>query len=147
MDPKGAGSELQESRGAAPLLVGTIFVRALVVLGLTSAALAPARRGVAATDPPARPLSFARDVAPIFDRWCVTCHGGSEAHAGLWVDSLGGVMRGGDDGPVVIPGNPEDSLLLAKIEHRHRPTMPPRRKLPPSAIALIRAWIVSGAPP
>jgi hypothetical protein len=142
MDPKGAGSELQESRGVAPLLL-----RALIMLGLTSAALAPARRGAAATHPPARPLSFARDVAPIFDRWCVACHGGKEAHAGLWLDSRGGVMRGGDAGPVVIPGNPEDSLLLAKIEHRHRPAMPPRRRMPAPTIALIQAWIAAGAPP
>ena len=147
MDPNGAGSELQESRGAAPLLVCTISLRLLVVLGLTSAALAPARPGVAATSEPARPLTFARDVAPIFEHWCVSCHGAREAHAALRLDSLGGVMRGGDAGPVVIPGNPDDSLLAAKIERRHRPSMPPRRRMPAPAIALIRAWIAGGAPP
>jgi hypothetical protein len=141
MDPKGAGSELQESRGAAPPLL-----RALVVLGLTGAALAPTCPAAAAP-PPARPVSFARDVAPILDHWCVACHGASEAHAALRLDSLAFVMRGGDSGPVVIPGNPEDSLLLAKIEHRHRPTMPPRRRIPAPAIALIRAWIAAGAAP
>jgi hypothetical protein len=142
MDPKGAGSELQESRGAAPPLL-----RLFIVLGLTGAALAPARPGVAAPPPPARPVSFAREVAPILDRWCVSCHGSREAHAALRLDSLGGVMRGGETGPVVIPGNPADSLLLAKIEHRHRPTMPPRRRMPAPAIALIRAWIADGAAP
>jgi hypothetical protein len=142
MDPKGAGSELQESPGAAPLLLRLL----IIVLGLTGAALAPARPGAAATPPPARPVSFAREVAPILDRWCVSCHGVHEAEAALRLDSLSGVMRGGDTGPVVIPGNPADSLLLAKIEHRHRPTMPPRRRLPPPAIALIRAWIADGAP-
>jgi hypothetical protein len=146
MDPKGAGSELQESRGAAPPLGCTIFVRLLVVLGLVGAALAPARRGAAATPPPARPVSFARDVAPIFDRWCVSCHRGLEAHAALRLDSLDGVMRGGDSGPAVIAGNPDDSLLAAKIEHRHRPSMPPRRRLPAGSIGLIRAWIATGAP-
>jgi hypothetical protein len=146
MDPKGAGSELQESRGAAPLLGCTIFVRLLVALGLMGAALATARPVAAATPPPARPVSFARDVAPIFDRWCVSCHGGREAHAALRLDSLDGVMRGGDAGPAVIAGNPDDSLLAAKIEHRHRPSMPPRRRIPAPAIALIRAWIAAGAP-
>ena len=142
MDPKGAGSELQESRGAAPPLL-----RLVIVLGLTGAALVPARPGAAATPPPARPVTFARDVAPILEHWCVSCHGGHQAHAALRLDSLGGVMRGGSDGPVVIPGNPDDSLLLAKIEHRHRPTMPPRRRMPAPAVALIRAWIAGGALP
>jgi hypothetical protein len=147
MDPKGPGSELQESRGAAPLLLRTIFIRSLVVLGLAAAALAPARAGAAATGQSARPVSFARDVAPLLDRWCVSCHGGSDADAFLRLDSLGGVMRGGDAGPVVVPGNADGSLLVAKIEHRDRPTMPPRRRLPAAAVALIRAWIAVGAPP
>jgi len=100
-----------------------------------------------APPPPARPVSFARDVATIFDRWCVTCHSGSDADASLSLDSLNGVMRGGDAGPVVVPGDADASLLLAKIEHRDRPSMPPRRRLPAAAIALIRAWITAGAPP
>ena len=56
-------------------------------------------------------------------------------------------MRGGDAGPVVVAGDADDSLLVAKIEHRDRPSMPPRRRLPAPAIALIRAWIAAGAPP
>ena len=56
-------------------------------------------------------------------------------------------MRGGDTGPVVIPGNPDDSLLLAKIERatgrRCRPAADCRRR----PVALIRAWIAGGAPP
>ncbi len=117
------------------------------MLGLTGAALAPTRPGAAAPPPAARPASFARDVAPILDRWCVSCHGSREAHAALRLDSLGGALRGGDAGPIVIPGNPDDSLLAAKIEHRHRPTMPPRRRLPAPAVAVIRAWIAAGAAP
>lgn len=122
-----------------------MFVHLLVLFGLTGAALASAR-GAAATPPPARPVSFARDVAPVLDRWCVSCHGDRETRAALRLDSLSGVMRGGDAGPAVIPGNPDDSLLLAKIEHRHRPSMPPRRRIPAPAVALIRAWIAAGAP-
>jgi hypothetical protein len=133
---------LQESRGAAPLLLLTI------VLGLAGATLAPATGAAAAAiPPPARPLSFARDVAKILDRWCVGCHGGRDPDASLSLDSLAGVLRGGDAGPVVVPGDADDSLLVAKVEHRDRPSMPPRRRLPAPAIALIRAWIAAGAPP
>jgi hypothetical protein len=94
----------------------------------------------------AEPVGFARDIAPILARWCVSCHGGREPHGGLWLDSYAGVMRGGDTGPVVIPGDPNGSLLVAKIERRHRPAMPPRRRLPAAAVRLIRAWIAAGAP-
>ena len=137
MDPKGAGSELQESRGAAPLLLG------LTLISLS--ALGP--DATAAGAPPAEPVGYAHDVAPLLRRWCVNCHAGASPHGGLWLDSYAGLMRGGDTGPVVIPGDVEGSLLLAKVERRHRPAMPPRRKLPPAAVRLIRAWIAAGAPP
>jgi mono/diheme cytochrome c family protein len=140
MDPKGAGSELQERRGAIRRIH-----RPLIVLALASLALGAVRASAAAPSP-VEPPSYARDVAPLFARWCVSCHGGSEAHGGLWLDSLAGVMRGGDTGPVVIAGDPKGSLLVAKVERRHRPAMPPRRKLPGAGIRLIRAWVAAGAP-
>jgi hypothetical protein len=143
MDPKGAGSELQESRAAAPLLV-----HAPTVLALVAAALLAARPTAAAArqPPPPQPITYAHDVAPILDRWCVSCHRGREPHAELRLDSYVGVLRGGETGPVVIPHDPDGSLLVTKIERRHRPAMPPRRKLPAAAVRLIRAWIAAGAP-
>lgn len=141
MDPKGAGSELQESRGAAPLLV-----RVTVVLVFAFVALIPARCAAGEAPEQPRPVSYTRDVAPLLSRWCVPCHGDKEAQAGLRLDNIGGLMRGGDAGPAVIPNDPDASLLVAKVERRHRPSMPPRRRLPTSAIALIRAWVAAGAP-
>ena len=121
---------MQESRGAALLLLGIAIL---------------AGGGVAAAPPPAQPPSYARDIAPLFQRWCLACHAGDEAHADLWLDSYAGVMGGGDAGPVVVAGKPDASLLVAKVERRHRPSMPPRRKLPATAIARIRAWVAAGA--
>jgi len=135
MDPKGAGSELQESAPPASIL------RRLLAAALGLAAVAPAR----ASAPPRS--SFARDVAPILDRWCVGCHGADEAQAGLRLDSYAGLMRGGDEGPPVVAGDPGSSLLVAKIERRHRPPMPPRRRLPAAQVARIHAWIADGALP
>jgi hypothetical protein len=105
------------------------------------------RRAAADAPGPARPVDYTRDVAPLLTRRCVPCHGSDEAEGGLRLDSIEGLMRGGDAGPAVIPKDPDASLLVAKIERRHRPSMPPRRKLPASAIALIRAWIAAGALP
>ena len=142
MDPKGAGSELQESGPGAPLLrrlLSSAVGPVTVALTLLAAAGAPAAEAP-------RP-SFARDVAPVFDRWCVGCHGPAQAHAGLRLDSYTGLMRGGEEGPPVVPGDPRSSFLMAKIERRHRPPMPPRRPLPAAAVARVRAWIAAGAPP
>jgi hypothetical protein len=109
--------------------------------------------GVAALSPgmvapaPAPPPSFAKDVAPILDKWCVSCHGEKEAQADLRLDSYDAILKGGDDGPVIVPGDPDQSQLLAQIERRVRPPMPPKKHLPKDPVAVIRAWIVSGAGP
>jgi hypothetical protein len=139
MDPKGAGSELQESAPGAPLLrrlLSSVVAPVTVALAMLTGARAE----------PARP-SFARDVAPVLGRYCVGCHGATEVHAGLRLDSYAGLMRGGEEGPAVVPGDPRSSFLMAKIERRHRPPMPPRRALPAALVARIRAWIAAGAPP
>ena len=91
--------------------------------------------------------SYARDVAPLLDRYCRHCHSAVDPHGGLDLDGYAAVMRGGDSGPVVVPGDPSASLLIAKVERRDRPAMPPRRTLRKSAIATLRAWIAAGAPP
>ena len=122
---------------------------AMLALGLlggvrSSAALSP---GVPAQPPsPPAPPSFAHDVAPIFDKWCISCHGEKEAQGGLRLDSYEAVLKGGDDGPVLVPGDAE-SQLLGQIERRTRPAMPPKKRLPRDPVATVRAWIVSGAGP
>jgi hypothetical protein len=97
-------------------------------------------------DPP-EPPSFARDVMPTLGRYCENCHGMREQHGGLRLDNYDNLMRGGDSGPAVVAGDASKSLLVAKIEHRDRPSMPPRKWLPKAAIARIRAWIAAGAQP
>ncbi|HVT07550.1 MAG TPA: c-type cytochrome domain-containing protein [Polyangia bacterium] len=122
-----------------------------MALALGAAALA-APRGRAALSPAAPPPppaapSFAGDVAPILDRWCVSCHGADEAQAGLRLDSYEAVMKGGDDGPVIVAGDPAASQLVAQIERRARPPMPPKKRLPRDPITVIRHWIATGAQP
>jgi mono/diheme cytochrome c family protein len=83
----------------------------------------------------------------VLDRWCISCHGATEQQGGLRLDRYLWLMRGGDDGPALIPGDPTGSLLVAKVERRDRPAMPPRRRLPAPQIGRLRAWIAAGAPP
>jgi hypothetical protein len=98
-------------------------------------------------DDPPEPPSFARDVMPTLGRYCESCHGMRQQHGGLRLDNYDNLMRGGDSGPAVLARDPKNSLLVAKIEHRDRPSMPPRKWLPKAAIARIRAWISAGAEP
>lgn len=98
------------------------------------------------------PTSFyAMHINPIFESNCASCHGAAKSNGGLRLDSFDLLMKGGKDGPVIIAGDPEKSLLL------HRVTLPPDHKQfmpaegkPPlhrEEIKWIEAWIQQGASP
>lgn len=112
-------------------------------MALVGAAAVAGKKPVEEEEPP----SFARDVMPVLGRSCEYCHGDREQHGGLRLDNYENLMRGGESGPVIVAGDPRGSLLVAKIEHRSRPVMPPRKWLPKATIARIRAWIAAGAQP
>jgi hypothetical protein len=87
--------------------------------------------------------SFERDVAPILSANCWKCHG-ADKRAGLDLRTLPSMLKGGDDGPVLVKGAAGKSLLFKQIASR---TMPPgRMKLTPAQVNTIRAWINAGAP-
>ncbi|MXY68703.1 MAG: DUF1553 domain-containing protein [Acidobacteriia bacterium] len=105
-------------------------------LPILALATAPARADEA---------SFAKDVLPILERNCVVCHQGAEAQKGLRLGSAAGLIAGGESGPAVIPGDPEGSLLLAKVVG-DKPEMPlAGEPLASAEIELIRDWISAGA--
>jgi mono/diheme cytochrome c family protein len=118
-----------------------------VALLLSAGAAAIAGAKPAKDVEPEEPPTFARDVMPALGRYCETCHGDNEQHGGLRLDNYDNLMRGGDSGPAVIAGDAGKSLLLAKIEHRDKPFMPPRKWLPTKIRARIRAWVLAGAEP
>lgn len=100
---------------------------------------------------PAPSSFYAQQIHPIFDSSCVSCHGEAEVKGGLRLDSYQSVMKGGKDGPVIVAGRPENSLLLQRVTlpPDHKNFMPAEGKPPLKAeqIALIRAWIQQGASP
>jgi uncharacterized membrane protein/mono/diheme cytochrome c family protein len=98
------------------------------------------------------PSSFyAMHINPIFDSNCVTCHGAAKSNGGLRLDSFDLLMKGGKDGPVIVSGDPEKSLLLHRVTlpSDHKQFMPAEGRPPlrPEEIALIKAWIQQGASP
>lgn len=92
--------------------------------------------------------SFAADVQPIFAARCIKCHTGDNPPRGLRLDSYEHVLAGSSQRPVVIPGNPQDSHLVKRIEGIARPRMPLDGPpfLSDKEIAIIEAWIAAGAP-
>jgi uncharacterized membrane protein/mono/diheme cytochrome c family protein len=94
---------------------------------------------------------YVAHIHPIFDANCVSCHGPHKVKGGLRLDSYGQLMEGGNDGAVIIPGKPEQSLLLKRVTlpPDHKQFMPAEGKPPLKAeeIAWIRAWVLDGASP
>jgi hypothetical protein len=100
----------------------------------------------------ASPDSFyAHHIHPVLDAKCVSCHGASNAKAGLRLDAYDAVIRGGHDGAVVSPGKPEASMLLARVtlpsSDKHFMPAEGRTPLTSDEINWIRAWIRAGASP
>ncbi|MHA3771287.1 DUF1553 domain-containing protein [Verrucomicrobiota bacterium sgz303538] len=91
---------------------------------------------------------FQQRVWPLLDRACVKCHGVEKQKGGLRLDSREAALKGGDTGPAVVPGKPQESLLLTLIRHAdpERDRMPPKEKLHEAEIADVERWITEGAP-
>ena len=98
--------------------------------------------------PPATPASvpsFTRDVAPVLQQGCGFCHGSLGGWDASTYDS---VIESGDNGPAVIPGDPQGSLLARKLlgTQSAGSLMPPAGSLPQNQVQLILDWIAGGAP-
>lgn len=90
---------------------------------------------------------FEASVRPILAENCFSCHGPQKQKGGLRLDSNEFLMKGGDSGPVVVPGDPAKSRLIVAIGYADADIkMPPKNKLPQEAIDALTAWIKMGAP-
>lgn len=119
-------------------------------------------------------VTFDKDIQPLLKASCVRCHGPGRPRGGLRLDSAAGILKGGHDGKMVVPGDSKNSLMVAAAarindsiamppKHRPRPGGPPpgagtnapaggpNRGGPPpkpltaEQVGLLRAWIDQGA--
>ena len=134
----------------------TVCVSASLALGFVSAQAAEKKEVDLSKLPPASDktgVTYATDIKPIFDKTCITCHGAEKHKGRLRLDGLEAVLKGGEDGKVVVPGNSAESMLVHNIAHAGDPDAympPPKNKanIPPltkEQIGIIRAWIDQGA--
>jgi len=100
----------------------------------------------AADEPTAEGLEFfEKKIRPLLVKNCYTCHGPEKQKGGLRLDSRAGWIYGGDSGPAIVPGKPEESLLIEAV-HYAGFEMPPTGKLPAEQIAAFEQWVKLGAP-
>ncbi|MBX9791223.1 MAG: PSD1 and planctomycete cytochrome C domain-containing protein [Pirellulales bacterium] len=94
---------------------------------------------------------FEKHVRPILVDRCEACHSGAKGKTsgGLALDTRDGWVKGGDSGPPIVPGKPDESLLIQAVRyHDDGPQMPPDEgggKLSESQIAALAEWVARGA--
>lgn len=97
------------------------------------------------------PLTYETHIAPILQQRCAPCHfpdGGKKPKGDFDLTSLALALKDGEKGPRIKPGSVDESPLVAMIEWKAEPFMPPKEKfkqLPQEEIDLIKAWIAGGA--
>src|SRR5689334_9603589 len=89
---------------------------------------------------------FEKHVRPVLAESCFNCHGPQKHKSGLRLDSLESFLKGGDSGPVVVPGNPDASPMIQAVRYDGATKMPPKGKLKPQAVEALTAWVKMGVP-
>ncbi|MFN0075552.1 MAG: c-type cytochrome domain-containing protein, partial [Prosthecobacter sp.] len=93
---------------------------------------------------------FESKIRPLLVEHCYECHSAEKTKGGLALDTKAGWEKGGDSGPAILPGKPDESLLIKAVRyHDEDLAMPPQKKggkLPDSAIAALTEWVKMGAP-
>ena len=98
---------------------------------------------------PAQTEFFEGKIRPILADNCYKCHSAQseKIKGGLLLDTRAGVLKGGDSGAAIVPGNPDESLLIKAVRYTDPDLqMPKNKKLPDDAIAALETWVRMGAP-
>ncbi len=91
--------------------------------------------------------AFEREIGAILKEHCLKCHGGDKTKADFDLASRELLLKGGAEGPSVVPFHPEQSRLIKMLRHQEEPYMPENKpQLPEEVVRKIEAWIAEGAP-
>jgi hypothetical protein len=91
---------------------------------------------------------FEEHVRPLLAEHCYRCHSrqAKSVRGGLLLDSKEGWAKGGENGPAVVPGDPDRSLLIRAVRYQGDAKMPPKGQLPDKQVDLLVRWVRMGAP-
>jgi len=127
----------EKAQGNCVVLLDFLGIRSVRCLGCSE--------GIPLPQP--TPSSFFESkVRPVLVARCDECHGES-AEGGLRLDSREGLMKGGESGAVLVPGNPDASLLIQAVRQTHKKLRMPKRhgKLAADEIESLEKWVAAGA--
>ncbi len=126
-----------------------IFSLLQIALGLVAAT---PLRALDEAPTPDQLAFFEKKIRPVLSEKCYKCHSekSEKIRGGLTLDTREGIRRGGDNGPAVVPGSLDDSLLIDAVRYSSKDTaMPPEKaggQLASETIADFEAWVKMGAP-
>ncbi len=118
----------------------SILLAALLALGVT--------RGVAGEPNTPAVAFFEKQVRPLLVEHCHECHStkAKKTKGGLALDSRDAILKGGESGPAVVPGQPEKSVLVGAVRWTNdKLKMPPKSKLSSQQISILEKWVKDGA--
>src|SRR5262245_25675713 len=122
-----------------------LYVVPLAIIAARCICTAAAVAAGAASPPQPAAVNFETHVRPILRAYCYDCHGANEnPEGGLDLRLKRLMVKGGDSGPAIVPGDRKASLLLEKVTAGEMP--PGEKKLPPDQIKVLADWVAAGAP-
>ena len=92
---------------------------------------------------------FEKNVRPILIKRCYECHSveSGKSKGGLFIDSRDAILKGGDNGPALVAGNPDKSHIIESIRYQNQDLqMPPKGAMPAAEVKTLEEWVKMGAP-
>ena len=120
-----------------PRMLPAILFAALVLIGI-GIGCATHRSKPTATSTTTSAMRLLRDN-------CLSCHNADKSKGGLVLGSRKGLLNGGDNGPVIAEGKPDESELFKVLSADADPHMPPKKQLTSRQIQIVKDWIIAGA--
>lgn len=137
------------------LSIGWCFFGQAICIGALLTEMGSPARGeepaATTTTPSADPEGiefFERRVRPLLVKHCYECHATTSKtpQGGLLLDQRSEILQGGDSGAAVVPGKPDESLLITAVRYGEMLQMPPAGRLTDREIADLVEWVQRGLP-
>jgi hypothetical protein len=87
---------------------------------------------------------FDERVAPILMRRCLGCHNAELMNGGVSFTDRASLLRGGPRGPAIVPGKPDESVMIQALRHEGQLQMPPGPVLPGKEVKVLTEWVRRG---